>query len=278
MFDLPLPARYRLDRPPLILALAQVRYDVHARLATLDGISPVQDRLEELFPYMHSVQEQEVSFVLGPGGAAVPPLNPPQQTWRFTDETGWSLVVASDTATVSIGSDYGSVDEIATRFRAVVDALTLGGRVRRCTRLGVRYINIAEFAPGDDAGWRTWLRPDFVGWIGGQVLTGQAIVSIAQTQVVGPPMADFPHVLGPSQGVIRHGIVPENTVIPGLPQPTGHRGYLIDLDLSVDGPQPMQAADMSQQFLALHGQIDRFFQWTLTDAGKAHFGLREVAQ
>lgn len=278
MFDLPPPPRYRLDRPPLVLALAQVRYDVHARLATLGGIAPVQDRLEELFPYMQGVQEQEVSFVLGPGGAAVPPLGQPQQTWRFIDDAGWSLVVAPDSATVSVGSGYDSIDEIATRFRAIIDALAVGGRVRRCTRLGVRYVNIAEFAPGDDVSWRTWFRPDFVGWVGGHALTAQAVVSVAQTQVVGSLSEDPPGAVGPVQGIIRHGLVPENSVVPSLSTPTASRGYLIDIDLWMDGPQPLQAEDVSQQFLALHGQIDRFFYWTLTEAGRANFGLREVAR
>ena len=278
MFDLPSPARYRLDRPPLVLAMAQVSYDVHARLATLEGIAPVQDHLEETFPYMQGVQEQELSFVLGPGGASVPPMAAPQQTWRFSDDAGWSLVVAPHAATVSVGSGYDSVDEIATRFRAVIDALAVGGRVRRCTRLGVRYINLAEFAPGDDIAWRTWFRPEFVGWVGKEVLTGRAVVSVAQTQVVGSASANPPGTAGPMQGIIRHGIVPENSIVPGLSAPTPHRGYLIDVDLWVDGPQSMQAEDMGQQFLALHGEIDRFFRWTVADAGKAHFGLREETQ
>lgn len=278
MFDLPSPARYRLDRPPLVLAMAQVRYDVHARLATLEGIAPVQDRIEEPFPYMQGVQEQELSFVLGPGGASVPPLGQPQQTWRFTDDAGWTLVVAPDSATVSMGSGYDSVDEMASRFHAVIDALAVGGRVRRCTRLGVRYINLAEFAPGDDTGWRTWFRPQFVGWVGDTVLTGQAVVSVAQTQVVESASGVLAESLGPVQGIIRHGVVPESSIIPGLSVPTAHRGYLIDVDLWVDGPQPLLAEDMSQQFLALHAEIDRFFRWTLADAGAEHFGLREEMQ
>lgn len=279
VFNLPSPPRYRLDRPPLAQALAQVRFDVRARLAALDGIAPVQDRLESLFPYMAALQQQQVSMVLGPGGAVVPPqVEPPQTSWRFTDDAGWSLVVAPQEATLAVGSEYESVDEIARRFRAVVGALSDGGRVSRCVRLGVRYINLAELPPGDDTAWQSWFRRDFIGWVGGDVLSAQMVASVSQTQVAAPPVGEFADIPASVEGIIRHGVVPQNTVIPGLPEPIAATAYLIDVDLFVQGAQPMAEQELGRQFSLLHGQIDRFFRWTLSATGEEHFGLQEVAE
>ncbi len=278
MFNLPAPARYRLDRPPLAQALTQIRFDLQARLTTLEGIAPVQERLNELFPYMESVREQRLDLVLGPGGAAVPPqLDAPQQSWRFTDGAGWTLVVSPHEATLAVGSEYESVDEITGRFRAVIGALVDGLRIRRCLRLGVRYINLIDLPPDDDELWPGWLRPDFVGWVGGDLLTAQLVASVSQTQVAAP--ADEPAgIPAPIQGFIRHGLVPANTVMPGLSAPIDGRSYLVDIDLFVEAPQVMSEEELGRQFVVLHGHIDRFFRWTLTPAGEERFGLREVPE
>ncbi len=56
MFGLDPAPRYRLTRPPLVEALGQVRFPVRAKLNTLDGVAPVQERLDEVFPYMNQQQ------------------------------------------------------------------------------------------------------------------------------------------------------------------------------------------------------------------------------
>lgn len=277
MFDLPSHPRYRLDRPPLAQALAQVHFDVHARLAALDGIAPVQERLEAMFPYMETLQEQQVTMTLGPSGSVAPPqVEGPQTSWRFTDDAGWSLVVAPQMATLAVGSEYEGVEEISRRFQAVVGALVDGGRIRRCRRLGVRYINLTELPPEDDGAWKLWFRREYVGWVAGDVLAGELVASVSQTQVAASPTGELADASAPVQGIIRNGLVPPNTVMPGLPGPIGEKSYLIDLDLFIQADQPMAEEALGRQFLDLHDQIDRFFRWTLSHAGEEHFGLREV--
>ena len=56
MSNIERPPHYRLTRPPLAEALAQVVYPVRTQLQSVNGIAPIQKRLEDLFPYM--VQEQ----------------------------------------------------------------------------------------------------------------------------------------------------------------------------------------------------------------------------
>jgi uncharacterized protein (TIGR04255 family) len=278
MFDLSPVGRYRLARPPLVQALGQIRYPLRARIQTLDGIAPLQDRLVELFPYMNEEQVQQMSLLVGPAG---PAASEPQtaRTWRFSDDVGWALVVSADSATLSIGPQYGDFDEFRTRFRTIVDALEDTSRLPRCDRLGLRYVDIAEVPPGDDDAWRRWFRPELTGWTATDVVSADTrlVTSIAQTQLATPPVGELSGPPVDIQAIVRHGYIPANTVVPGvLPAQPQNPAYLLDVDLFVEGPQPFEAEELARQVTILHDQIDRFFRWTLTADGEIYFGLEEV--
>jgi uncharacterized protein (TIGR04255 family) len=278
MFGLEPVPRYRLARPPLVQALGQIRYPVRARLQTLDGIAPLQDRLTDLFPYMNQEQVQQLSLLVGPGGPATSETQT-TRTWRFTDDAGWALVVAADSATLSIGPQYGSFEEFHTRFRVVVDALRDVGGIPRCDRLGLRYVDIAETPPGNEGAWRSWFRPELTGWPATSVVgpTTRVITSITQTQLAAAPVGELAGPPVDIQAIVRHGYIPPGTLVPGvLPQQTTDAAFLIDIDLFVDGHQVFDADELSRQITMLHDQIDRFFRWTLATAGEEHFGLENL--
>jgi uncharacterized protein (TIGR04255 family) len=279
MFELEAKPRYRLARPPLAQALAQVRFPVRARLQSLKGIAPVQEQLDDLFPFMQQAQVQQLQLVIGPGAPASA-AGESTQHWVFTDDAGSTLELAPDTATLAMDHRYQGVEDFSNRFRAVLEALAGPAGVRRCTRLGVRFLNVAVVPPGrDDTAWRDWFRPELVGWIGSNIFSpGTTLVaSIMQTQLSASPVGDLSGPPVDVQGVVRHGYVPPGTLLPGVPPlPLERQGYLLDLDLFIDAPQRLDAADLSAQFGVLHQQIDRFFRWTLTPAGEEYFGLEEL--
>jgi hypothetical protein len=66
MFGLDPAPRYRLSRPPLVQAFGQVKFSARAKLATMEGVAPIQDLLDPVFPYMSPQQVQQVSLLLGP--------------------------------------------------------------------------------------------------------------------------------------------------------------------------------------------------------------------
>ena len=276
MFELEEVARYRLDRAPLVQALAQVRFPLIAHLQTIPGVAPLQDRLAELFPYMEQKHVQEIGLLVGPAGLAASE-GQSSITWEFTDDDGRLLVLTAGSATLSIGAQYAGIDDFAERFCSVLIALGEIEQVRRCDRLGVRYLSLAEQAPGDEQAWARWFRPEVVGWVGcGIVTSGDLVSSITQTELaeaVAHRAADAP---GEVHALIRNGIVPAGAIVPGVP-PTQieQPSYLLDLDLFVATPQRYDADAVGEQFLALHGEIDRFFRWTLTPEGADHFGLDE---
>ncbi|MGH9072369.1 MAG: TIGR04255 family protein, partial [Acidimicrobiales bacterium] len=113
MFGLDPAPRYRLSKPPLVQAFGQVKFPARAKLATMEGVAPVQELLDPTFPYMSPQQVQQVTLLVGPGGASAAG-SPATQVWQFNDGGGWSLGLAPDTATLSVGSQYGEFVEFST--------------------------------------------------------------------------------------------------------------------------------------------------------------------
>ena len=85
MFGLDPCPRYRLSRPPLVQAFGQVRFPVRAKLPSLEGVAPVQERLDDVFPYMNRQEIQQVALLVGPGRPAAAE-GQTSQSWRFNDD------------------------------------------------------------------------------------------------------------------------------------------------------------------------------------------------
>jgi|ERR1017187_6668817 uncharacterized protein (TIGR04255 family) len=277
LFRLDAAPKYRLARPPLNQAFVEVRFPVQAGLATMEGIAPLQQQLSTFFPYLRHQQVQQVSLLVSPGA----PANAETQTahtWRFEDDAGWTLVLAPDSAVLSIGPQYSEFREFSDRFRAALSALGASAGVPRANRLGVRYLNIAEIPPGDERAWQRWFRPELTGWSGTDLIgDSKLITSLTQTQLAAPPVGELSGPPVDVQAIVRHGVIPGSTIVPGaVPAQPQLPSYLIDLDVFVDAPQPFDPEELSRQVTVFHDQIDRFFYWAMTDDGAAYFGCEVV--
>ncbi len=135
-------------------------------------------------------------------------------------------------ATLSIGPEYGKFEEFEERFRAVVDALGSVIGVKRCDRLGLRYVDVAEVPPTDEHAWRAWFRPELTGWSATPLVRDDTRVetSLTQTQLAAPPSGDLAGPPVDIQAIIRHGFVPANAMLPGvLPAQTENPAFLLDV-------------------------------------------------
>jgi uncharacterized protein (TIGR04255 family) len=203
----------------------------------------------------------------------------PSQQWRFEDDAGWTLEVAADSASLIVGPTYRDFGEFSDRFHAILTAVAEGAAVMRADRLGIRYLNIAEIPPGADTAWRQWFRPEFTGWSGSEVIADGTRVSttLTQTQLAASPVGDLAGPPVEIQAIIRHGLVPAGTLVPGVtPTQVRDPAYLIDIDIFVEGAQPFNPDELSKEITVFHDQIDRFFFWILTDEGFDHFGREEA--
>jgi uncharacterized protein (TIGR04255 family) len=91
------------------------------------------------------------------------------------------------------------------------------------------------------------------------------------------PIGELSGPPGEIQAVVRHGYIPGNTLVPGIPPiQTPNPAYLLDMDLFIETVQPFAVQELSRQVTMLHDQIDRFFRWTLTPEGEAYFGVEEL--
>jgi uncharacterized protein (TIGR04255 family) len=264
-----------LSSAPLAQALAQIRFPLIASFETMAGIAPLQESLRSRFPYMEQQRVQELAFVVGPAGPAAGPAAE-SVTWNLTNDDGLTAVIGAGTATLSAGASYTGVDDFALVFEDLLTALMKLG-VPRCDRLGVRYLSIAEDLPGEAGSWRRWFRDEVLGWPGSDVVPADALVSsLAQTRLSQAPVDDLAGPPADVQAAIRHGSVPKDTAVPGIPPiEVEHPSFLLDLDVFVEGHQPFDVQSLLEGFRLFHSQIDRFFYWSLTEDGKAHFGLEE---
>lgn len=275
MFNLPEPSRYRLGNPPLVLAVAQATYPIQGRLASLEGITPIQDQIRQTFPYMGQVQIDQLAFVVGPAGAAAPPQTSRSTSWRFTDDSGWTADVGPSSTSLAVGRSYETVDEMSTRFSLLLRGLHESGGVPRCDRLGVRFIDIVPIAPGEH--WAEWFRPEIVGWIDAPILAPDSVLQMSLNQsTLGAPL----HADGfdlQLQSVIRHGLLPAGTEIPAItPERLDTPGFILDIDVAAIGPQPFDQEALLARSRLLHQNIDSFFRWCLSPQGEAHFELQEL--
>lgn len=279
MFNLERPGSYRLGRPPLVEAFAQVRYPVRANLQSVEGIAPIQARLDPIFPYMSQEHVQQIALQFGSGAPAAAESST-AQTWKFTDDAGWTVIISVDSASLSVGPQYGDFGEFVNRFRAILQALREDGGVGRCDRLGLRYVDVAPVPPGETDAWRTWFRPELTGWPATDLVSQDAVVftSITQTQLSAPPQGDLAGPPTDIAAVVRHGLVPANTMLPAVSraEPLASAAYFLDTDMYVAAQQPFDPEQLTQQVRIFHDQLNRFFRWSLTPAGEDHFELEEL--
>lgn len=276
MLTVPDAPRFRMSSPPLVQAVAQINYPIVSRLQTLDGIAPVQDALSALFPYMNQQQVQEVSLMIGPAGPAMP--NSAQSTVHvFTDDTGWSLSVTVGSASLSIGPQYAGVNDFAGRFEQVCSALHDAAGIRRCDRLGVRYLDLVEF--GDDADdWASWFRPELVGLAHPDLSASNLVASLTETRLQEAPTGVMEGLEGVIEGLIRYGVVPPGSIMKGVPpRPVDHRAFLFDMDTFVATPQPFDPQRLSESYRTLHTEIEKVFHWAVSERGRVRFGYELVS-
>lgn len=280
MFDLPDVPPYRLLRAPLAQALAQVRYPIQARLGTMDGLARVQELLGSDYPFLEPAAAADggIEVQFGPAGAQAAVTH--QNQLVFKSEDGHSIWVTPDSTTLSVGDAYKGARDFGQRFEKVLNVLTRIG-VSRCDRIAARYLSVAPTPPNDNDAWTRWFNTELIGWQGHGHLRGDVKLAstITQSELTASPsgtLADFPASVG---ALIRHGLVPSGSTVNGIPAVQVHSpSFVLDFDFFCAAPQPWRAQRLNLQFIALHGQIDKFFKWTLQDAGLDYFGYEEVVE
>lgn len=173
---------------------------------------------------------------------------------------------------------YRGYEDCAAKLSLILNTLSTTGRVTRCDRLGIRFVNIAEPVPGDEQAWLRWFRPELIGWVGADILNPHTRLgsSINQTQLATPATGPFAGAPVDVQALIRHGILPAGTGIPleaGVVRQLEQESYVLDMDLFVQAAQQFAPGALLSQLEAMHAQMDTLFFWSLTEDGKRELGV-----
>jgi len=277
MFDLAPVRPYTLSNAPLAQALAQVRFPLQARLATLEGIAIVQEQLAGEYPSLTQEQTQGIELQFSPEGPQAG-TSTASVSYTFSSDDGFKIVLTPESASLSVNTEYQGVDDFTTRFEKLVSVLSRDLRIPRCERLGVKFLSTFDIPPGDLVAWTRWFKTDLVGWIGSPLLKQDTGVATAINQVMlsatnTQELSGLPSRL---EAYIRHGLAPAGSIVPGIPPVQLQKAsYVLDLDFFVVTPQAWDARRLKDEFVLIHGQVERFFRWCLTADGQDLVGLKE---
>ena len=135
-----IPAEIPLARPPLKLALAQIRFP--SVLPIDQSNSPMVAEFQESVrsEYPDYGTETGIALALGPGGV-MQQTAPSRHIFKSSD--GWEIALTQDFVALSTTS-YKAKEEFAQKVHNMADAVKASVRPHRANRLGVRFIDRVE--------------------------------------------------------------------------------------------------------------------------------------
>jgi len=248
-FGAPVP-EVPLPRAPLILVVAQARFDRVASIAKEEFIAGFQEAIRGTYPVMRP--EHQAGITLTPDGRVVPTEG--GIVWRFDERPeGWQVALAPDFIALSTHR-YTSRTDLLERLGALLAAAAAQLRLRFCERLGLRYVDRVT-------------DPELLARIDELVQThvlGAARVNLGDGVTQTHHFVDALYRL--PAGVELHGrwgLLPEKTTFdPGV-EPADEPSWVLDLDAYVTQrafePEALRATTKE-----LSERIYRFFRWAVT--------------
>jgi hypothetical protein len=239
--DLSQRPRVIFKRNPLKAVVLQVRFPPLLVLSQPVGVAPFQEAIRDTY-HRAEAPGQQVTLSIGPSG----PLPPTGQLgpWRFLDDQGWIVGLATDYVSVET-TNYKSFEEFESRAKQLLYAARDVLRLSERGRLGLRYIN--EITHPDAvtvADWRGLLNPELLGMSGGELLGSRVTRALQQIDVR----------LDGGVLTVRHGFTAA---------PDGPSAYTIDLDAHDDGSHPFDVDEILERMRAFRAWEGGFFRYSL---------------
>jgi uncharacterized protein (TIGR04255 family) len=242
-----------LERPPLELAVAEVRFDPTLTEFSAELGLRLRERLRELghpFAQLDRAQQGQVTINLPVGGEPVPQIQTVVSGWRVQTAGGHSQVTLLPGMVAIQTSNY---ERWSVSLRPLIEAaLTVTGELLAPAlvgRIGVRYINrFVDRSAGSPGAWSGKLHNQLLGPICHPVFGDH--LRGAQQQI------DLS--LGDAQGAImRHGPIVD-------PAADGAISYLLDIDVYDVEPSGFDPADLVVRAEYLNRTSASLFQSSLT--------------
>jgi uncharacterized protein (TIGR04255 family) len=250
-FGPPVP-EIELPLAPLVLAVAQVRFERLASISSEGFIGGFQEAIRQAYPVM--LRQQHAGVLIGPDGRVVP--GETSTAWRFDERPEqWQVTLAPDFVSLST-TRYTRRQDFMDRLRNVLAAAQEHLGVRFSDRAGVRYIDRVT-DPELLARLRDLVRPEVLGTAG--VHVGEAVQQVhtfSDTTYQLPDGVEF-HA--------RWGLLPPLVTFDPAIEPGDVRSWVLDLDAYTTGQEPFDPAALTARAEALSERVYRFFRWAVTD-------------
>ncbi|HXG63749.1 MAG TPA: TIGR04255 family protein [Blastocatellia bacterium] len=138
-FHFPRKPEIRLEQPPLIEVVCQVKFPAILRIAK-EGPSEFQEIVRERFPQIEVEQNVQLQ-IPGIGGEEGPAVNAPARVYRFrSPDTEKAISLGIDFFALST-TRYIHWDDFAGDLKFAYDSVQRVYNLLYLTRIGLRYIN-----------------------------------------------------------------------------------------------------------------------------------------
>jgi len=262
MFNLPAREHrsFIMGNPPIVRAVVQIVFPPAMRLATPEGAAELQDLLGGLFQMEPAEQDAALRISFGNPGHAT-------QGFQFRHADGYRLSVTTENIVLTIDHRYSDRAAFANVLETALSAVRQVGKVTEYLRVGVRYINAAPASIGD---FRTWFKPEFTGWAGGEILGADSHRTWVLITQINRDNLDSPI----TTGVVRYGYVPTGVGSDVTVSAAGtHPSFIADIDLGSQRPAIFDVVALLELFRTINHEVAALFEHTLSDDGASHFAL-----
>ena len=221
LLNLPSKPHRIYEKPPLALAVCQIRFAKNLSVADPKFVANFQRAIQDDYPLTDEQDHMSVQIGVGMGEAGV--LAGRSGQWTFHDiDDMWTLVLAQDFIALETRR-YEEFTVFMGRLRRILAALIKHIQPTVVTRIGLRYIN--EFR-GDADNWGCYMKPQFMGLLGTSEFAPFAKLGLQEVRF------EFPDG---EQGLsVKHGLLPTGSTVRQLQGEEVHDDpfYLLDIDLS----------------------------------------------
>jgi uncharacterized protein (TIGR04255 family) len=263
--------RFTVARPPLARVIAVLRYPLIAAFSELGGLRSIQAALGQSFPDLAPAHATQIEVTLGPN------ILHQQQTaenqWLFRGHPeGYELTIAPGWLQIAVpGPSYRNREQFSSVLEQVLQAFSQSGQISRFDVFAVRYINAALAEPG----WSQRWNPAVVGWIADERVAAQQRFSMTQTTLTNGivQLEDGQQII--SNAIVRHGLVPglgPDLLLGATSMPA----FVVDCELQMQQTMAFDIPTILRLFREYNHEMARFFDFALSEQGRAHFGMEAV--
>lgn len=249
-----------LDKAPLVLVLAQLRFPPILVIDDERFVAQFQEQIRSSYPVLSS--EDQTAVLIGLQGAATGPRS---VIWRFaTEPAAWEVSLSKDFVALSTSMNYHNRDDFIDRLTEIISAMSETIQPKVCSRIGIRYVdrinNVADIAK--------LVRPEVLGV--SEMKLGRDDVRRAHA------ISDLLYEVPPDSRLhARWGRIPSGLTFDPAIDPVDNDSWVLDLDQFTRSPVEWDVDAVADRAREFCDGIYRYFRWVVSDEFLRQHGAKK---